>query len=141
MKLEKKVWPEYFEAILSGRKSFELRLGDFNCKPGDVLVLREWKPETKKYTGRTLEKEVTFVIKTKDFCPWTKEEVEKHGFQVISFKQPNLKPKTQSALFFFRPIKTAQLIPSQLQMQFSRRLWRFSATLPQMLCKNLHIAL
>ena len=138
MKLEKKVWPEYFEAILSGRKSFELRLGDFNCKPGDVLVLREWKPETKKYTGRTLEKEVTFVIKTKDFCPWTKEEVEKHGFQVISFKQPNLKLKTQSTVFFFRLIKMAQLIPLQLQMRFSRRLRRFSAFLPLKLYKNLH---
>jgi len=27
-RIEKKVWPEYFKAILSGDKKFELRLAD-----------------------------------------------------------------------------------------------------------------
>jgi ribosomal protein S17 len=86
MKIEKKVWPEYFQKILDGEKTFELRLADFECKKGDILVLREWNPKTKGYTGRTIEKEVTYVLKTKDVKFWPKEDIEKHGLQIISFK-------------------------------------------------------
>ena len=66
MIIEKKVWPEYFEKILSGNKKYELRLADFECNPGDVLVLKEWSPKTKQYTGRVIEKKVTYVLKTKE---------------------------------------------------------------------------
>lgn len=86
MKIEKKVWPEFFQKILDGEKTFELRLADFDCKSGDILVLSEWNPKTKEYTGRVLEKEVTYVFKTKDAKFWPKEDVEKYGFQIISFR-------------------------------------------------------
>ncbi len=86
MKIEKKVWPKYFQKILDGVKNFELRLADFECNPRDVLVLREWNPETKTYTGREVEKTVTYVGKTKGQAFWPKDEVEKYGFQIISFK-------------------------------------------------------
>jgi len=86
VKIEKKVWPEYFEKILQGKKNFELRLADFECKEGDVLLLREWNPKTREYTGREIEKKVGYVIKTKELEFWSKEDVEKWGFQVISFK-------------------------------------------------------
>lgn len=42
--------------------------------------------KTEKYTGRTMEKKVTFVLKTKDVKYWPKEDIEKYGFQIISFK-------------------------------------------------------
>lgn len=86
MIIEKKVWPEYFQSILDGIKTFELRLADFKCNPNDVLLLREWNPDTKNYTGRALEKTITYVIKTKDQKFWSQEEVEKFGFQIIGFK-------------------------------------------------------
>ena len=86
MRIEKKTWPEYFQLILDGKKTYDMRLADFKCKEGDVLVLREWDPETKEYSGRVLEKEVTYVGKTKDFDFWKKEDIEKYGLQVISFK-------------------------------------------------------
>lgn len=86
MKIEKKVWPEYFEKILSGDKSFELRLADWECNPGDVLVLKEWDPNTKEYTGRNLEKEITYVLKTKELDLFSNEDIEKFGYQIISFK-------------------------------------------------------
>ncbi len=86
MKIEKKIWPEYFQKVLEGVKTYELRLADFECSPGDVLVLREWNPQTKKYTGRVLEKTVTYISKTKNQPFWPKEEVERYGFQVIAFK-------------------------------------------------------
>ena len=85
-KIEKKCWPEYFEKILSGDKRFELRLADWECKAGDILVLKEWNPKTKEYTGRAIEKEITYVLKTKDIHLWPKEEIEKYGFQIISIK-------------------------------------------------------
>ena len=39
MEIHKKIWPEYFEAVLSGKKKYELRLDDFEIKEGDTLVL------------------------------------------------------------------------------------------------------
>ena len=83
---QKKIWPEYFQKILDGKKHYELRLADFECNPGDVLILREWDPKTKQYTGRAMEKEVTYVGKTKNIKLWSKEGIEKYGFQIISFK-------------------------------------------------------
>ncbi|MFH1142833.1 MAG: DUF3850 domain-containing protein [Candidatus Uhrbacteria bacterium] len=85
MRIEKKVWPKYFQRIQDGDKNFELRLADFECQPGDTLFLREWDPKTKDYTGREIEKKVTYVIKTKDVDFWPEEDVDKYGFQIISF--------------------------------------------------------
>ena len=86
MKIEKKIWPIYFEKIASGDKTFELRLADWACNPGDSLLLREWDPNTKRYTGREIEKEVAYVLKTKDVTLWSQEDVDTYGFQIISIK-------------------------------------------------------
>lgn len=86
MKIKKKTWPGYFQKIYDGEKVFDLRLADFKCKEGDILVLEEWNPKTKKYTGRVLEKKVSYVLKTKDIAFWPKKDVEKYGYQIISFK-------------------------------------------------------
>ncbi|KKQ44494.1 MAG: hypothetical protein US63_C0026G0013 [Candidatus Moranbacteria bacterium GW2011_GWC2_37_8] len=84
MKIEKKVLSQYFEKILDGSKKYELRLADWKCEIGDILILREID-ESRNYTGRILEKEVTYVLKTKDINLFTPEEVEKYGYQVIGF--------------------------------------------------------
>ena len=60
-------------------------MADWECTTGDILVLKEWDKEKKIYTGRELEKTVTYVVKTKDIDFYTDEEIEKHGFQIISF--------------------------------------------------------
>jgi len=86
MEIEKKVWGKYFQEILEGKKKFELRLSDFECSEGDILVLREWNPETKEYTGRVVEKKVGYVLKTKDLKFWNKEDIDKYGYQVIEFE-------------------------------------------------------
>jgi hypothetical protein len=89
MKIEKKVWPEYFQEILNGKKTFELRLNDFIISEGDTLVLKEWDPKIKDYTGRELEKKVGFVGKWKidDLTSfWPREDIEEKGIQVISIK-------------------------------------------------------
>lgn len=86
MKIEKKIWPKHFEKIKSGEKTFELRLADWECNPADTLLLREWNPVTKEYTGRAIEKKATYVLKTKDVKFWPQEDVEKYGFQIISIE-------------------------------------------------------
>lgn len=86
MKHEKKIHPQYFQKILDGKKNFELRLADWVCKEGDELVLREWDPKTRKYTGRNISKTVTYVIKTKEIDFWPQKDIDKYGYQIISFK-------------------------------------------------------
>lgn len=85
-RIEKKAVPDLFQKVLDGDKTFDLRLDRFDCKVGDVLILREWDPEKQIYTGRAIEKEITFVLKTKDLNFWSKEEIEKHGYIVMGFK-------------------------------------------------------
>jgi len=85
MIIKKKAWPEMFEAVLIGKKNFDLRLDDFECNEGDILVLEEWNPETKEYTGRKIEKKISYVVKTKDLKFWKKEDADKFGLQVIGF--------------------------------------------------------
>jgi hypothetical protein len=84
--IEKKIWPEYFQKIKDGTKKFELRLADFLVEEGDKLILKEWNTDTKQYTGRKIEKTVSYVLKTSDVTFWPKQEVDKYGFQIISFK-------------------------------------------------------
>jgi hypothetical protein len=86
MEIEKKIWIKYFDAILSGKKTFELRLDDYQYKEGDVLNLREWDPEKKSYTGRSIKKEITYVLHTKNVNFWDKKEIDEKGFVVLSFK-------------------------------------------------------
>lgn len=57
---ELKTWPVYFEAVLDGSKTFELRKDDRGFLVGDSLILREWVPANGQYTGRSLTVEVTY---------------------------------------------------------------------------------
>ena len=85
--IKKKVWPDYFKAIVSGKKKFELRLNDFDVNEGDTLILEEWNPKTKEYTGRNLEKKVTYVGKFKiNKLFWPEKEIKEKGIQIISLE-------------------------------------------------------
>jgi len=83
--IEKKIWPKYFELVKSGKKRFELRLADFKIKKGDTLVLKEWNPKKKEYTGRKIKKKVNYVLKFKLNDFGQKKEIEKRGLYVIQF--------------------------------------------------------
>lgn len=86
MRIEKKCYKKYFDAILAGDKTFEIRLADFKAKAGDILVLKE-VDEDKNYTGRVIEKEISYLLKTKEMEEWfSKEDIEKYGFQIMAFK-------------------------------------------------------
>jgi hypothetical protein len=67
---ELKTWPEFFDAVESGDKPFEVRrCGDRSFTVGDVLVLQEYDPRTETYTGRECAREVTYVLVGQPFLP------------------------------------------------------------------------
>jgi len=83
--IRKKIWPEYFDAVASGKKTFELRLNDFEAREGDTLVLEEWDPKTAQYTGRSVERSVTYVARFKiDQLFWPEQDIKEKGIQVMS---------------------------------------------------------
>lgn len=85
--IEKKIHPGYFDAVASGKKKYELRLNDFEVSDGDVLLLREWDPDTKTYTGRSIERTVTYVGRFKiDKLFWSEEEIKEKGIQILSLE-------------------------------------------------------
>lgn len=84
--IKKKIPPDYFELIQSGKKRFELRLNDFNIKEGDTLVLEEWDPKTKEYTGRKIEKEIDYVLSFNLNKFNQEEEIKEKGILIIQFK-------------------------------------------------------
>jgi hypothetical protein len=88
MRIEKKVQQEYFEAVLEGKKRFEVRLADFKCNPGDILVLKEQLQGTRKLTGRQIECELLYKFNTKDIEKfYTKEKIEKYGLAVLAIRK------------------------------------------------------
>lgn len=82
--IHKKTTSDYFQLILDGQKTYEYRLADWACKPGDILVLDEIDAVTKRLTGRQVRRKVGFVGKTKGYGPWPKADIDKYGFQIIS---------------------------------------------------------
>ncbi len=83
----KKIKPKFFEAILSGKKKYELRLNDFSIAEGDTLILEEWDGNPRIFTGRVIEKRVTYVVNFKiDELFWSEEEIKRNGLKIISFE-------------------------------------------------------
>lgn len=81
--IKKKIWPKYFELVKSRKKNFEVRLADFKVKEGDILVLEEWDPKEKKYTGRKIKRKVKYIFKFKLNDFGQKKEIEKNGLYII----------------------------------------------------------
>lgn len=68
---ELKVWPQFFDVVASGVKTFEIRQNDRDYRVGDVLRLREWlRPGTlgvtrseaeMLYTGREVRRRIAYI--------------------------------------------------------------------------------
>jgi Domain of unknown function (DUF3850) len=85
--IDKKVLPEYFDALQTRKKNYELRLNDFDIQDGDILILREWDEKRNIYTGRKLRRSVTYVARFKmSQLFWPLEEIMEKGIQVIALK-------------------------------------------------------
>lgn len=58
---ELKIYPSYFQMKMEGNKNWELRENDRGFKTGDLLILKEWNPVLKRYSGRQIIDIVTAV--------------------------------------------------------------------------------
>lgn len=83
--IRKKSWPKLFQLVKTGKKNTELRLADFKIKPGDTLILEEWGPRKKKYTGKTLSKKVKRATKVNPLDFYKLPALKKHGCYLIEF--------------------------------------------------------
>ncbi len=72
---ELKAWPEYFQPVLTGEKTFEVRRDDRGFAVGDVLWLREYDLGA-GYTGREVFASVPYTLKD---SAWVKD-----GFVVMA---------------------------------------------------------
>ncbi|MBI2096581.1 MAG: DUF3850 domain-containing protein [Candidatus Sungbacteria bacterium] len=84
--VEKKIWPKFFKLVQSRKKNVETRLADFKISPGDVLVLREWDPKKKRYTGRSLRRTVRGVNRTYAHVIYPPAKIKKYGLMTIELK-------------------------------------------------------
>lgn len=88
VKIRKKVQQKYFEAVAEGKKRFEVRLADFECRPGDILILLEQKQGMDKLTGRKIECEVLYKFNTKDMEKfYSKKDIKKHGLVILAIRK------------------------------------------------------
>jgi len=61
---ELKVWPDYFDALVSGAKPFDVRSeSDRLFGVGDIVTFREFDDKAETYTGRTLTQSITYVLR------------------------------------------------------------------------------
>jgi hypothetical protein len=56
-----KIYPQYFEEVLTGNKTFEIRRNDRNFLVGDTVVLQEFNRGVGEYTGREIEVIITYI--------------------------------------------------------------------------------
>jgi ASC-1-like (ASCH) protein len=61
MKHELKLEKDYFGSVLAGFKTFEIRFNDRDYQVGDILVLKEWDWFSESFTGREVEKKITYI--------------------------------------------------------------------------------
>lgn len=62
-----KCWPEYFDAIKDGRKTFDLRVDDRDYQVGDDMVQEEFKVHIGTYSGREFRCKITYVARGEQF--------------------------------------------------------------------------
>lgn len=82
-RIEIKARIEIFERILNCEK-FDIRCEICECDIGDTLILQEWDNLTEEETGRTIEKEIKYILLTENQL-WPQTQEEKHNFQTILF--------------------------------------------------------
>ena len=86
--IKKKVKKKYFEAVLDGRKRFEVRLADFKCKTGDTLLLEEQEEDNNNKTGRKMDCEVLYKFNTKNIEKfYSRRDIDKHGLVILAIRK------------------------------------------------------
>jgi|GEM_PF-850797 len=120
--IHKKLSKEYFDLVLSGQKTYEFRVADFECEPGDALILEEYEYENddesspnRHPTGRAIRKIVGHVGKTKDFAwanrPDIRADADQYGYQIISLIEQDDLWEVSVKAIIFNAERTKALLP------------------------------
>ena len=80
-----KSWPHQFIAVKAGMKVAELRKNDRDYVVGDHMVLNEYDPTTEKYSGRTVEVEITHKLDKNNVCAVSKMALS-DDYAILSVK-------------------------------------------------------
>lgn len=83
-----KCWVEPFEQVRLGLKTFEFRKDDRNYQVGHVLRLMEFRQDIDGITGRSLDREVTSVLRGQFGVP--------DGYVVMSVREPSTPAATST---------------------------------------------
>lgn len=73
---ELKTRTDFFDAVLSGKKKFEVRKNDRDFRPGDLLALNEFQDG--EHTGRSIVVGVDYLLSDPEFV--------KEGFAVLGIR-------------------------------------------------------
>lgn len=64
---ELKTVQPFFNVLCTKAKTFEIRFNDRDFRVGDILILKEYYPETNYFTGRIVKAEVTYILHDEKF--------------------------------------------------------------------------
>ena len=88
-----KSWPQYFKPIMAGLRTHELRRNDRDYDVGDFMILEEFDPITKQYTGDVLEVEITAMTSMNQPCAVSSEALDPE-FCILSIRRVAQKADT-----------------------------------------------
>jgi hypothetical protein len=72
--------PIYFAAVLDGSKTFDVRVADRPFAIDDTVILQEFDPVKKEYTGREISRWITYILDHPRFV--------KKGTVILGFADP-----------------------------------------------------
>ena len=78
-----KCWPEFFQEIMEGRKTHDLRRHDRKYKVGDIIALKEFDPWLDQFTGRIQFVRVTYMTSGDSPCAYSAIGLQP-GFCILS---------------------------------------------------------
>lgn len=81
---EVKSWAPFFDAIVDGRKGYDLRKNDRNYEIGDVLVLCRYDIVEGKYTGEKCCVTITYMTSNRYPCAYS-SLVLPHEYCILGF--------------------------------------------------------
>jgi hypothetical protein len=65
---ELKIWPDVFDAVVSGKKTWEFRRDDRGFSEGDTVILHLFDPKNSgQQLDRILERKIGYMLRGPDF--------------------------------------------------------------------------
>jgi hypothetical protein len=82
-----KCWPQFFDPILSGEKTHDVRRADDRgFRVGDLLHLLEFDPEANHYSGRELKVKITYITSANHPCALSEDALHP-DFCILSIRK------------------------------------------------------